>query len=91
MELQKKVLALSLLKYGPRSYTFLQSLFPLPSKQILQTFLNTVRYRTGVNASMFGTLKCTSPTMSDDSVCHLMFDEMSDGENLCFNQKIGCI
>jgi len=48
-------------------------------------------YFFGSHASMFGTLKCTSVTMSDDSVCHLMFDEMSHGENLCVNQKIACI
>lgn len=34
------VLALSILKHGSRSFTFLRSLFPLPSRQNLQTILN---------------------------------------------------
>ena len=36
-----KLLALSLLKRGSKSYTFLHSLFPLPSSWTLQTILNT--------------------------------------------------
>ena len=38
---RKKVLAVSFLKRSPRSYTFLQSLFPLPSRRSLQSLLNT--------------------------------------------------
>ena len=51
-----KVLALSLLKHGPKSYTFLHSLFPLPMRRSLQTILNTVRFRTGISAHVFDTL-----------------------------------
>jgi hypothetical protein len=39
----KKVLAVAILKCSPRSYAFLQSLFPLPSKRILHSLLNTIQ------------------------------------------------
>ena len=41
---KEKALALSTLKCGPNSYTFLGSLFPLPSRLTLQTVLNTVHF-----------------------------------------------
>ena len=89
---KEKVLALSILKRSPRSYTFLRSLFPLPSRRSLQSLLNTVQFRTGVNAHVFSVLKDHVQTMSDkDRICCLMFDEMSIREHLHFNQKTGCI
>jgi len=90
--IKEKVLALSLLKRSPKSYTFLHSLFPLTSRQSLQSFLNTVHFRTGINAHVFNTLKHTLQTKADgDKVCCLMFDEMSIRQNFHFNQKFGCI
>jgi hypothetical protein len=90
--LKEKVLALSLLERNPKSYTFLHSLFPLPTRRSLQSILNTVHFRTGINAHVFYILKRTLWTMSDgDKMCCLMFDEMSIRENLHFNQKFGCI
>jgi len=90
--LKEKVLALSLLKHNPKSYTFLRSLFPLPSRRPLQSILNTIHFRTGISAHVFNTLKRTLQTMSHgDNVCCLMFDEMSIRENLHFNQKLGGI
>jgi hypothetical protein len=89
---KEKVLCLSTLKRNPKSYTFLQSLFSLPSKQTLQSVLNTVCFQTGINTHVFNTLRETVQTMPDkDHVCCLMFDEMSIRENLYFNQKLGCI
>jgi len=89
---KEKVLCLSTLKRNPKSYTFLQSLFSLPSKQTLRSVLNTVCFQTGINTHVFNTLRETVQTMPDkDHVCCLMFDEMSIRENLCFNQKLGCI
>jgi hypothetical protein len=84
--LEDKLLAISLLKHSPKCYTFLHSLLPLPSRQSLQTILNTVHFRTGINAHVFNTLKCTLQTMSDaDRVCCLMFDEMS--ETTCISTR----
>ena len=85
---KEKVLAVSI----PRSYAYLRSLFPLPSRRTLQSLLNTVQYRTGINVHVFRVLKDSVQTMSDkDRVCCLMFDEMSIREHLHFNQKIDCI
>jgi len=90
--LKEKVLALSLQKRSPKSYTFLRSLFPLPSRRSLQSILNTVSFRIGINAHVFNTFIRTLQTMSDgDKVCCLIFDEMSIRENLHFNEKFGCI
>ena len=89
---KEKVLCLSTLKRNPKSYTFLQSLFSLPSKQTLQSILNTVCFQTGINTHVFNTLRDTVQTMPDkDHVCCLMFDKKSIRENLCFNQKLVCI
>ena len=89
---KEKVLAVSILKRSPRSYAFLRSLFPLPSRRTLQSLLNAVQFRTGINAHVFSILKDTVQTMSvKDRMCCLMFDEMSIREHLHFNQKIDCI
>jgi hypothetical protein len=88
----ENLLALSILKRSPKSYRFLQSLFPLPSRLTLQSILNTVHFGTGISAHVFSTLKGNVQKMSDqDRVCCLMFDEMSLRENLRYNQKFGCI
>ena len=54
---KEKVLAVSIPKCSPRSYTFLRSLFPLPSRRTLQSLLNTVQFGTGNNAHVFSVLK----------------------------------
>ena len=61
---KEKVVAVTILKRSPRSYAFLQSLFPLPSRRTLQSLLNTVQYRTGINAHVFNVLKDSVQTMS---------------------------
>ena len=88
---KENILAVSILKRSPRSYAFLRSLFPLPSRRTLQSLLSTVQFRKGINAHVFSVLKDSVQTMSDkDSMCCLMFDEMSIGEHLHFNQKSDC-
>jgi hypothetical protein len=47
---EDKVLALSVLKHSPKSYILLRTLLPLPSRKSLQSILNTVPFRTGINA-----------------------------------------
>jgi hypothetical protein len=88
---KEKVLVLSILKRGPKLSTFLQSLFPLPSRQTLQTILNTIYFKAVINGYVLSTLKHTMQTMIDgDRVCCIMFDEMSIRENLHFCEKFGC-
>jgi len=83
---KEKVLAVSNLKRSPRSYAFLRSLFPLPSRRTLQSLLITVQFRTGINAHVFSVLKDNLQTMSDkDHMCCLVFDEMSD--SICISVK----
>jgi hypothetical protein len=89
---EEKMLALSLLKRSPKSYIFLHTLLPLPSRGSLQSILNTVPFRTGINAHVFHALQQSLQKMSDrDKYCCLLFDEMSIRENLYFNQKFDCI
>ena len=72
-----KAWALSILKCGPKLCIFLQSLFPLPSRQTLQTILNSNCFRAVINACVLSTLKHTLQTMFEgDHVCCIMFDEM---------------
>jgi hypothetical protein len=52
-----KVLALSLLKCDPRSYSFLQSLFLGTFQTTLKTILSTVCFRTAISFHVFSTLK----------------------------------
>ena len=54
---KEKVLSVSILKRSPRSYAFLRSLFPLPSRRTLQSLQNTVQFRTGINAHVLSVLK----------------------------------
>jgi hypothetical protein len=50
---EEKVLVLSLLKRSPKSYILLRTLLPLPSRGSLQSILNTVPFRPGINAHVF--------------------------------------
>jgi hypothetical protein len=89
---EEKILALSLLKRSPKSYIFLQTLFPLPSGRTLQSLLNTVPFRSGINTHVCDALRHSLQKMSEkDRCCCLLFDEMSFRENAWFNQKFDCI
>jgi hypothetical protein len=71
---EDKMLALSLLKCSPKSYSFLRLLLPLPSKRTLQSVINTVHFAAGINAHVFDALKHTLQKMSDrDRYCCLLF------------------
>ena len=89
---EDKMLALSLLKRSPKSYSFLRLLLPLPSRRTLQSVLNTIHFAAGINAHVFSALQHSLQKMSDrDRYCCLLFDEMSIRENVRFNQKLDCI
>ena len=48
------------------------------SRRILESLVNTVQFRTGINVHVFRVLKDSVQKMSDkDRMCCLMFDEMS--------------
>jgi hypothetical protein len=54
--------------------------------------LNTVQFTTGISVNVFGALQHSVQKITGkDHYCVLMFDEMSVRENVCFNQKLGCI
>jgi len=89
---EDKMLALSLLKRSPKSYSFLRLLLPLPSRHTLHSVLSTVHFAAGINAYVFGALQHSLQKMSDrDWYCCLLFHEMSIRENVRFNQKVDCI
>jgi hypothetical protein len=85
------MLALSLLKGSPISYSFLRLLLPLPSRYTLQSILNTVHFAAGINAHVFGALQHSLQKMSDRDRYCCLFDEMSIRENIRLNQKLHCI
>ena len=88
---EEKILALSLLKRSPKSYILLQTLFPLPSECTLQSLLNTIPFRTGINTPVFDALRHSLQKMyQKDRYCFLLFNEMSIRENVWFNQKFDC-
>jgi len=81
---KEKVLAVAILNCSPRSYAFLRSLFPLPSRRNLRSLLNTVQFRKGINAHVLTVLKDNVQIMSEkDRVCCLMYDKMSN--SLCIS------
>ena len=83
----ENILALSLLKCGPKSYILLE-IFSLP----LQTLLNIVPFKTGINTHVFDALRhCLQKISEKDQYCCCLFDEMSIRENMWFNQKFDCI
>jgi hypothetical protein len=89
---EEKNLALSLLKHSPKCYILLQTLFPLPSWCTLQSLLNTIPFRTGINIHVFDALRHSLQKMSEkDRYSCLLFDEMLIRENVWFNQKFYCI
>ena len=89
---EDKMLALSLLKRSPKSYSFLRLLLPLPSRRTLQSVLSTVHFAAGINAHVFDALAQSMKKMSDrDGYCCLLFDEMSIRENVPFNEKLDCV
>ena len=51
---EDKMLALSLLKRSPKSYSFLRLLLPLPSRHTLPSILITVHFAAGISVHVFG-------------------------------------
>jgi len=89
---EEKILTLSLFKRSPKSYILLQMLFHLPSGRTLQSLLNTVHFRTGINTHVFDALHHSLQKMSEkDRYCCHLFDEMFIRENVWINQKFDCI
>jgi hypothetical protein len=93
--------ALSVVKCSHKSYILLWTLLLHPSRQFLQSLLNTIPFRTGINSHVFCKVWRVHSTLSTrtasteksgrDQYCCLMFNEMSVVQNLHFNQKFNCI
>ena len=89
---EDKMLALSLLKCSPKSFSFLWVLLPLPYRRTLQSVLGIVHFAAGINAHVFGALQHSLQNMSDrDQYYCLLFDEVSVRGNVHINQKHDCI
>ena len=61
----KKNFGFALLRRSPKSYVLLQTLFPLPSGRNLQSLLNIVNFRTGINNNVFHAVRHSVQKMSE--------------------------
>lgn len=55
--LEEKLIALSILKQGPKSYRFLQKIFILPSESTLKKLVAKLNVTTGINQQIFNAMK----------------------------------
>lgn len=84
----EKILALSLSKKSPAAYTHLSSLFTLPSRSVLQSYLSSVPLDVGVNSAMvehLSDLSCNYDTKKKQFfVC---WDEVHLHPHLSYDRK----
>ncbi|CAG4972030.1 unnamed protein product [Colias eurytheme] len=75
---EEKILALSLYKKSPKSYSLLNKYFTLPSAKSMKRLLGSIKINAGINPIVFEKIKKTlSEKNENDRLCSLMFDEMS--------------
>ena len=73
-----KKFALSLYFVGSNDYHQLQTTFALPSKRILEKYLEKLQFTTGLNNNLFSILKIKVNNMSElDKFCIICVDEIS--------------
>ena len=85
---EEKILAVSVFKRSLKSCILLQTLCPLTSGCTLQSLINTVHFRTGIDTHVFDALRHSLQKMCEKVWhCCILFDEMSSRENVWFNQK----
>lgn len=83
----EKILALSLYKPSPKAYRLLSQLCVLPSRRTLQTLLQKVDLKPGVNKTIFEYLQKKVSKMPDKhKFCCILFDEMSIATNLSYDK-----
>lgn len=81
-----KKFALSLYFVGPKCYRQLQTTFALPSKRILEKYLEKLQFSAGLNNNLFSILKIKVNNMSElDKYCIICVDEISIKCNLYYN------
>lgn len=74
--LDDKILALSLLKNGPKCYRFLQRTFALQSRRTLMALFNKMSFACGINEPIIKSLEFPVATMKPgDRNCCLLFDK----------------
>lgn len=85
----EKLMSLSIYKQSPKGYSFLRKLFTLPSKRTLQDVLRQITIKPGVNPAILEVLKTSASKLSmEQSLCVLMFDEMSLSPSLHYNAAL---
>lgn len=90
--LDDKLLALSIYKRSPRTYSYLCHLLVLPSVRTLQALLHKLPMKTGINADVLSQLKKSVQKMKPrDRNCILMFDEIALQKRLIYNENSGTV
>jgi len=86
--LDDKIMALSMFKNSPKGYTFLSTLFALPSKKTLYGLLQKVTFNTGINNHIINNLRHQAENLNIlDRYCTLLFDEMTLDATLTYDKK----
>ncbi|CAH2062492.1 unnamed protein product, partial [Iphiclides podalirius] len=84
--LEDKLLALAIMKQGPRCYKFLQRIFILPSATTLKKLVKKLNVQPGLNPQIFECIKNEVFSWPDNKkYCSIIFDEMSLECGLTFN------
>ncbi|CAH0728892.1 unnamed protein product, partial [Brenthis ino] len=86
--LKEKVVALSILKQGPKGYKFLRSIFILPTKPTLIKLIQRINLKPGINKNIFSQLKTKCESMkTEEKLCKLLFDEISLKANVTYHER----
>lgn len=75
-------------KTSPKGYKFLSSIFALPSRYTLNSLLNRIPFKPGVNTHIEENLKFQATKLhNNNKKCILIFDEMSLSAGLKYDKK----
>lgn len=86
--LNEKIIALSILKQGPKCYRFLRKIFILPAPQTLSKLINQANVKPGINKKIFHQIKeATANLKVEDRLCVLLFDEMALKASITYNER----
>lgn len=86
--LDLKILSVGLWKSGPRTYSFLSSVFVLPAKRTLQTFLEQFQFQPGFNMNLVVMLLERFRNLGhEDRFVSLLWDGTSMKHHLSFDSR----
>lgn len=89
---EEKIMALALLKQGPRAYRWMRKFFVLPSPLTLSRMITTAAIKPGLNCNLFKQLKSVADRMSPHKkLCVLMFDEVALTPHFDYNRRVDAI